>query len=131
MPGPPGRGNSDKTIFYFYWAAAHGTPSPRPKPPQPTSLTVPNPLRASTSSNRVVLRWGNISNETGFLIERRRAGSTSYGEIAKTTAGTTSYTDVLTTTDVNYEYRVRAYEAKGAMTYSPYTNTALSTTPCD
>ena len=77
------------------------------------------------------LSWTNISSETGFLVERRTSGTGSFAEIAKTTENTTSYTDVLTSTTVNYEYRVRAYDVEGGMTYSPYTNTAVSTTDCE
>jgi hypothetical protein len=86
---------------------------------------------ATTSSSRVQLQWTNISSETGFLVERRTSGSGSFAEIAKTTENTTSYSDVLTTTDVNFEYRVRAYDVEGGMTYSPYTNTAVSTVDCE
>ena len=52
-------------------------------------------------------------------------------QIATLPPNTTSYTDVLTTADVNFEYRVRAYDAEGGMTYSPYTNTAVSTVDCE
>jgi hypothetical protein len=77
------------------------------------------------------LSWTNIINETGYVIERRRSGTTQFTEVAKTTADSSTHTDILTDTSANYEYRVRAYSAVGDLSYSPYTNTAYSTTECD
>ena len=104
---------------------------PQRSAPVPTtqSLAAPVPLVTSTSSNRVTLQWANITNETGYLVERRLYGTQSFGEIAKTTADNTTYTDILTSTDT-YEYRVRAYQSTGTMSYSPYTDIAYSTTSC-
>lgn len=98
--------------------------------PSTALLAAPGPLSARTSSNRVSLTWSNVKSETGFLIERRRHGAKSFSEIAKTTADLTSLTDILTSVE-HFEYRVRAYKVGGGFIYSPYTNTAYSTTPCD
>jgi hypothetical protein len=108
------------------------TPMPTPTPTQTTipTLIAPNPLNASTTANRVLLSWTNVSSETGFLVERRRYNTPSFSEIAKTMADTLSYTDILTTADY-YEYRVRAYSATRSLNYSPYTNIAHSTLPCE
>ena len=108
------------------------TPTPIPTPtPTPTTLTAPAPLNASTQSNKVLLSWANIGNETGYIVERRRSGSTAFSEVAKTTTDQNTHTDVLTDTSTSYDYRVRAYNAVGGLTYSGYTNTAFSTSACD
>jgi hypothetical protein len=88
-------------------------------------------LSASTQSNKVVLSWTNIANETGYIVERRRHGSTTFSEVAKKTSDQSSHTDILTDTSTTYDYRVRAYSAAGGMTYSGYTNIAFSTSACD
>ncbi len=111
--------------------SSYAAPRQRILQPQPSSLVAPNPLKASTESNRVLLSWANISGETGFLIERRRHDSNRFSEIAKTTANTISYTDIATATDVNYEYRVRAYDVDGGLIHSPYTNAAMSNFACE
>lgn len=95
------------------------------------TLDSPNPLAGTTNAGQVYLNWANTSGETGFLIERRLQDGGSFAEIGKTVADVASYTDILTTTD-HYEYRVRAYKATGpSMIYSDYTNTVVSTAPCE
>ena len=88
-------------------------------------------MNASTQSNKVLLSWANISNETGYIVERRRHGSTTFSEVAKTTTDQITHTDLLTDTSTTYDYRVRAYSAVGGLTYSGYTNTAFSTVECN
>jgi hypothetical protein len=119
--------DSDRAVSETYYRSV---PLP-PRPPQPsTGLTTPNPLKASTSTNAVLLSWSNIGNETGYVIERRAYGASRFTEVGKTTANITSYKDAVQTTQ-NYQYRVRAYSAVGTLTYSPYTNTTYSTVPCE
>jgi hypothetical protein len=93
-------------------------------------LAVPNPLQGATGVGQVNLTWANVSGETGYVIERRLYSGGSFAEVAKTTADLTSYIDVLTET-ASYEYRVRAYKAGAQMSYSDYTNTVVSTVPCE
>ena len=109
-------------------------PQPRPQPtPQPTPqpLSAPIPLTASTLSNRVTLKWSNVAQETGYLVERRTQGGENFSEVGKTIADSTTYTDILTSTN-RYEYRVRAYKiGAGSLAYSPYTEVAYSTSSCE
>lgn len=93
-------------------------------------LDAPQPLQGTINASGVALSWINVSGETGYLIERRPVDGGSFAEIAKTTADLTSYTDIPTAT-VNHEYRVRAYKAGPQMIYSEYTNTVVSTVPCE
>ena len=94
------------------------------------SLASPNPLQGATAVGQVKLTWGNIGGETGYVIERRVYAVGVFAEIGKTTADMTAYTDLLTES-ASYEYRVRAYKAGGGMSYSPYTNSVVSTVPCE
>lgn len=136
--------DADKTIFssptYYYTAPTSPgttptpapTPTPTPSPtPTPTSLAAPAPLNASTQSNKVLLSWANIANETGYIVERRRHGTTTFSEVAKKTTDQSSHTDILTDTTTTYDYRVRAYSAVNGMTYSDYSNVAFSTSACE
>ena len=93
-------------------------------------LEAPNPLQGATGATGTKLSWSNVGGETGYLIERRASEGGSFAEIAKTTADLTSYTDIPVEA-VNYEYRVRAYRAGPQMIYSAYTNTVVSTIPCE
>ncbi len=84
-------------------------------PVAPTSLTV---LPASASSLR--LAWTDASlNESGFKIERRLQGSTSFAEIAQVGRNTNSYLDSGRVAGTTYEYRVRATNSVGDSAYSP------------
>jgi large repetitive protein len=93
-------------------------------------LAAPDPLEGATATGQVKLTWSNIAGETGYVVERRLHATGSFAEVAKTTTDLTSYTDVLTES-ANYEYRVRAYKAGADISYSPYTNTLISTVPCE
>jgi hypothetical protein len=95
------------------------------------SLATPNPLQATTASGKVALAWSNIANETGYIVERRRYGTTNFIELAKTPADRTAYTDVLVSASEHFDYRVRAYKADGRMTYSQFTNIAHSSADCE
>ena len=93
-------------------------------------LDAPGPLKGQTAAGSVALSWSDVGGETGYLVERRPSGSGSFAEVAKTTADRTSYTESVGTT-LNYEYRVRAYRTAPYMIYSDYTNTVVSTVPCE
>ncbi|MEK7090419.1 MAG: fibronectin type III domain-containing protein [Patescibacteria group bacterium] len=92
-----------------------------PAPPvAPSSLTATN---QSTSTNRVLLRWiDNSNNEEGFKVERGTDG-VNFNQIAATVL--TSYTDT-GMANGTYYYRVREYNAGGN---SGYSNTASITVP--
>jgi Fibronectin type III domain len=75
---------------------------------------------------RISLAWQHSSAaETGFKIERSPNGSTSWTQIGTTPANVTTYQDAGLAPFTTYYYRVRAYSASGASTYS---NVVSSTT---
>ena len=79
----------------------------------------PSNLEAVTVSNsRIKLTWeDNSDNETGFEIERRKAGG-SYTQIAAVDSDTTVFNDTGLTNNTRYYYRVRAYNTAGDSAYS-------------
>ncbi|MDD3654346.1 MAG: fibronectin type III domain-containing protein [Desulfotomaculaceae bacterium] len=79
----------------------------------------PSDLSASaTSYSWIYINWAdNSHNETGFIIERKKAGGT-YSQIGAVYANTTNFTDTGLAGDTRYYYRVRAYNAYGHSDYS-------------
>jgi hypothetical protein len=114
----------ESTLFLILSIAAGITLLPHTALARP-ALQSPTPLNATIdTSNRMVARlsWANISGETGYLVERKSATSTSFSQVAKLGPDVGAYGDI-TTTSQSYTYRVRAYKAMGArMIYSSYTN---------
>jgi transcriptional regulator CtsR len=89
-------------------------------PAAPTNLSA-----TALSGTEIKLTWRDrADNETGFRIERKRAGG-SYSRIATVGRNTTSYTDTDLTAGTNYSYRIKAYNSTGE---SAYSNVAEATT---
>ncbi len=84
-----------------------------------SSPAAPTGLKVTTvSSSRLHLSWtDNADNETGFLIERKKAGG-KYSQIDKVAGDTVEYTDTGLAADTTYYYRVRTYNAVGNSGYS-------------
>jgi fibronectin type 3 domain-containing protein len=113
-----------KERVYYYRVAARnsglGTVSYSPilkvakeVPQSPTNLSV-TPL----SSGMIKLTWDNNSDvEEGFIIQRK-VGNTSFRTIDRVNAGTTSYINEGLTPEINYGYRVCAYNNAGISGYS-------------
>ena len=104
------------------------TPTRTPTPIPPAVPAAPSGLSATAiSRSRIDLAWtDNSSNETGFQIERSRAGG-AFSLIATTAANATTYSDTSgLTPNKLFSYRVRAINAAGS---SAYSNTASATTP--
>jgi hypothetical protein len=105
------------------WTGAAASPGVGPVSPTlgaPTGLTA-----TATAANRIHLAWtDNATGETGFRIER--FNGTSFVEIATVSANVTSYEDANLQSSLNYQYRVRAFNAAGD---SAASNTANATTP--
>lgn len=93
-------------------AAAAAPPSPPVTPPVvPASLPPRGPasLRVvALAPTRVRLTWSDrSSNETGFVVERWRAGG-RWERVATTAVNAVSFTDTKATPGIRYAYRVRA-----------------------
>ena len=82
--------------------------------PAPSGVEV---TRLSPTSARVT--WDADSGATGYVIERRRAGTTAWEEIATVSAGSTTFIDPNLEPGVEYSYRVAALSADGKSAYSP------------
>ena len=89
-------------------------------PAAPTGL-----VATAVSSTRINLTWTDAStNETGFLVERRR-GSGAWSQIARTQAGVVSFSSTGLSPSTAYSYRLRSTNAAGS---SAYSNTAVAVT---
>ena len=79
-----------------------------PAAPQNLAATVV-PANTAQPTNRVQLSWIDASdNETGFRVERRLFGSSTWSTIITLNAGTQAYNDNSVDFDQIYEYRVFA-----------------------
>ncbi len=75
----------------------------------PRSLRAPSELRARARGPVVQLDWqDNARDETGYRVERRDPGSSSYRVVGQLSAGVTRFFDALYLADGNYHYRLRA-----------------------
>ncbi|MBN1675658.1 MAG: fibronectin type III domain-containing protein [Kiritimatiellae bacterium] len=103
-----------------YSSVASAT-TPVNTPAAPTSLAA-----SATSSTMITLTWvDNSGNETGFKIDRRTSGTSTWDRIAEPAANTTAYSDSGLVADTTYYYMVKAYNAAGNSVYS---NVAGATT---
>ena len=105
-------------------------PPTRTKRMRPRSTAVPSApsglAATAVSTSQINLSWtDNVTNETGFKIERKTGGGGTYAEIATVGAGVTTYSDTGLTEATTYFYRVRATNAVGD---SAYSNEANATT---
>lgn len=85
-----------------------------------TPPTAPSGLSGTAlSSERIRLTWqDNSASETGFHVERRRV-STAFERVAETAAGVTELEDGGLAPATEYRYRVRAFNALGASSFTP------------
>ncbi len=80
----------------------------------------------STHAGQLSLTWqDNSNNEDGFEIERALLGE-SYGLLATVGPDNKTYLDEAVVPGIEYEYRVRAFNAFG---YSGYTNVSVGMMP--
>lgn len=85
----------------------------------------PTDLKAEAhSTSEMMLTWKDVSNETGYRIERKFFGGT-YQEVAAVAANTTGFTVPGLSTATFYLFRVRAENGAG---FSPYSNEASAAT---
>jgi len=84
--------------------------------PAPTGLAV----TISTAST-ISLSWTDISNETGYVIERSSDGA-NFEQVAAVAANLTTYTDTNLQGFDRYFYRVRAQDASGVSNPSTIVN---------
>jgi hypothetical protein len=89
-----------------------------------TTISPPNaPTDLSAepvSPIQIQLNWtDNADNETGFRIERKEGAAGTYDEIATVSADVTTYSDTGRTPEVEYCYRVQAFNQGGNSDFTP------------
>ncbi|MBN1671110.1 MAG: lamin tail domain-containing protein [Kiritimatiellae bacterium] len=90
-------------------ALALGDP---PAPPQNLAAT-------ATGDTRIALSWTDASDdETGFKIDRRRSGTSSWARIATLGANESAYADSGLPPGTTFTYKVKAYNGAGDSAYS-------------
>ncbi|MBN1670100.1 MAG: fibronectin type III domain-containing protein, partial [Kiritimatiellae bacterium] len=98
------------------------TPTDLPPPAAPSGCAA-----AAQSSTAIRVTWtDNSNNETGFKLDRRLSGTTTWERVATPGANATSYTDSGLAAGTTYYYQVKASNAVGD---SAYSNIADATTP--
>ncbi len=104
-----------------------GVPTPTPTAPPPVP-TAPSGLTATVvSATQINLAWqDNSTNETNFVVERKKGSTGTYAVIATLGANVTSYNNTGLSKNTTYYYRVKATNAGGS---SAYSNEAYATTP--
>jgi glucose/arabinose dehydrogenase len=90
-----------------------------PPPPAPSSLTA-----ILAGATRITLTWSNVSDESGFRVERSTAGG-SFVQVGSVGANVLTFADPGLAAGTAYTYRVRAFNSTGASAPSP---TAQATT---
>ena len=85
-----------------------------PPPAAPTGL-VANPLTKSS----VKITWNDVTGETGYRLERRTDNTNSWALVATFPANTTAYTNTGLLQNMQYWFRVQAFNDFGN---SPYSN---------
>ena len=93
------------------------TTTPEEKLLPPTNLTI-----SLVENNKIQLTWvDNSTNETKFLIDRKRGEYNWFGSYGDVSANIVSFNDnISTTSDTIYSYSVRAFNEEE---YSAYTDT--------
>jgi len=76
-----------------------------------------NLAATAISSTQIDLTWDNVSDESGYEIQHKKAGE-DFQQIGTTASDINSYSDTALQPDTNYTYRVRAYNAAGNSDWS-------------
>jgi len=96
-------------VAYSYDAADNMTaaqPLNLPAAPAAPDVTQPSPTTANIS-------WQTVAGTSGYVIERRRAESSEWEELATVSASTTTFVDTAVEAGVEYVYRVSAVGGDG------------------
>lgn len=93
-----------------------------------TGPAAPTSLSGTESSGNINLTWtDNASDETGFVLERKRGGG-NYYQIATPAANATSASDTDVDPGYTYTYRIKAVNGGGSSTYATSSGVAMSGT---
>ncbi len=91
-------------------------------PAPATSLTTQN----NAAGTGVQLSWTDVAfNEAGYYVYRALTSNQVYTQVGQTNAGATSFTDTSANGNIQYSYKIAAFNAHGV---SAYSNIATITT---
>jgi hypothetical protein len=111
--------------FSTYSNTASAKTTAPPPPPPPTPVAPGNLTAQAVSGTEIQLTWAdNSNNENSFRIEQSINGT--FKQVQTTAANATTVRITGLTAGTSYTFRVRAANFAG---YSPYSNTAVTTTP--
>ncbi|MES2697659.1 MAG: LamG-like jellyroll fold domain-containing protein, partial [Verrucomicrobiota bacterium] len=95
--------------------------------PNPGAVNAPLSLSATVAAapnniGTINLAWDNVTNETGYKVERKKGASGSWSQIGTTGTDVVTFGDNTCGAGTQYFYRVRATNAGGDSVYSAEAN---------
>ena len=103
-----------------YVSSNYGCLTPVPIDFQPpTNLEITTSSFSQASFSRIDLSWqDNSTNETGFIVQRRRGGWAHWTEVERTAANTTTFSDTGLFPGTTYSYQVQAFNGSDHSAFS-------------
>jgi len=86
----------------------------------------PSGLTATPGTGGVTLRWNDVSNESGYRLERSADNGLTWTLIANLGVNAVQYLDAAAACGTGYKYRVTAWNGGGATTSTPVAVTTLA-----
>jgi hypothetical protein len=123
-------GGLDADTTYFYRVSAMTDDGAAP-PSDVVSVTTPIAVPSATdvtavaTLDTIALSWTDVTDETGYRVERSLDGASDWIELATTGQGVTTYVNGTLSPGTTYYYRIVATNAGGD---SPPSNVAAATT---
>jgi hypothetical protein len=123
-------GGLDADTTYFYRVSAmtdDGAAPPSDVVSATTPIAVPSAtdVTAVATLDTITLSWTDVTDETGYRVERSLDGASDWIELATTGQGVTTYVNATLSPGTTYYYRIVATNAGGDSTPS---NVAAATT---
>ncbi len=129
-------GGLDADTTYFYRVSAMTDDGAAP-PSDVVSATTPiagpsaTDVTAVATLDTITLSWTDVTDETGYRVERSRDGASDWVEIATTGQGVTTYVNGTLSPGTTYYYRIIATNAGGDSTPSNVAFATTETPPSD
>jgi hypothetical protein len=129
-------GGLDADTTYFYRVSAmtdDGAAPPSDVVSATTPIAVPpaTDVTAVATLDTITLSWTDVTDETGYRVERSLDGVSGWNEIATTGQGVTTYVNGTLSPGTTYYYRVVATNAGGDSTPSNVAFATTETPPSD
>ena len=71
------------------------------------------PIIGQAATQQAVLTWTDLTNETGYVVERKIGPTGTYAQVGTTLAGVVTYTDLNLVQGTNYCWHVSGVNAVG------------------